>query len=335
MLFEGLYGQTEIKKILTDMIEGDRVGHAFVFCGPDGIGRKSFAKAFAGALMCAGRKTGSAQPCGSCTGCILMQNGTNPDFVLIQEEDGKATLGVETVRRMQESLATAPEYGTKKVYVIDHAERLTVQAQNALLKTIEEPPEYAVVILICSNISLLIDTVRSRVVRLDFSRNRDGEVLEALRAHCGVVPEHDAEMICAYADGIIGRALVNPENFDTFRQLRERVLTVLEMLPGAKSEFLLEMSALFEKNQAYKEFLFFSINSFLRDMMLADRFGDRIRLQNVQFKDKIQRLAGRLGYHKADACVNIVQEAWTCLGRNVNYKLTIDSMAIRLQEAVK
>ena len=89
MVFEGLYGQNEIKKILTDMITGDRVGHAFVFCGPEGVGRKSFAKSFAKSIMCAHRLQGEEDACGACVGCTLMANETNPDFVVIAEDHGK------------------------------------------------------------------------------------------------------------------------------------------------------------------------------------------------------------------------------------------------------
>lgn len=341
MLFDDLYGQTEIKKILTDMIANDRVGHAFVFCGPDGIGRKSFAKAFAAALMCNHRADEEASPCGTCVGCTLMRNGTNPDYIVIEEEHGKSTLGVETVRGMQEDLAKAPEYGRRKVYVIDCAERLTAQAQNALLKTIEDPPEYAVVILICSNISMLIDTVRSRVVRLDFARNSDREVLRVFREHSCESrqggednPSTDEELICAYADGIIGRAL-EIQNFDQFRQLRERLAEILRLLCQGKTSFLLDFSELFDKNQAHKEFLFFSLNSFFRDVMMMSRFANQTELQNVQFRDTIKKLADSVGYHKSAACIAIIGEAWAMLGRNVNYKLTVDSTAIRLQEAVR
>lgn len=341
MLFDGLYGQNEIKKILKDMIAGDRASHAFVFCGPDGIGRKSFAKQFAQALMCEVRQEGEAEPCYQCVGCTLMQNNTNPDYVVIAEEDGKSTIGVETIRNMQEDLATAPEYGRKKVYVIASAEKLTVQAQNALLKTIEEPPEYAVVILICSNISLLIETVQSRVVRLDFARNSDAHVLAAFNAQCEEraqqgedISEVPEELICAYADGIIGRAL-EIRDYSTFLELREQIVQVLRLLPEGKVDFILRFSQLFDKQSAHKEFLFFAMNSLLRDIMLCARYGNQGKMQNIQFRDTIQKLAGDIGYHGANRCIEILGEAWKLLGKNTNYKLTVDSTAIRLQEALR
>ncbi len=341
MGFQDLYGQSEIKKILTDMIVSDRIGHAYVFCGPEGIGRKSFAQVFAQTIMCLHRAPAAVTPCGCCVGCTLMQNHTNPDYVVISEESGKSTIGVEAVRNMQEDLAKAPEYGQKKVYVIDSAEKLTVQAQNALLKTIEEPPEYAVVILICANISLLIETVRSRVVRLDFARNSDQEVLAAFETHriqsCAAgetVQDVPKELICAYADGIIGRAL-EIQDYGLFLELRGQVMEVLQLLPRGKVDFILRFSALFDKQAPHKEFLLFALQSLLRDVMMVARYGAQTDVLNVQYLAEIQQLAGKIGYHRSGRCLEILGEAWTLLGKNVNYKLTVDSTAIRLQEALR
>lgn len=341
MLFADLYGQNEIKKILADMIGNDRVSHAFVFCGPTGIGRKSFAKKFAEALMCPCREPGQIEPCGTCVCCTLMENDTNPEYIVVTEDPGKKTIGVGAIRNMQEDLAKAPEYGRKKVYVIDPADKMTEEAQNALLKTIEEPPEYGQIILVCANISLLIETVRSRVVRLDFARNSDQDVLKAFerqkqqRLAAGeTIPEVPDELICGYADGVIGRAL-EIQAYEVFLGLREQSTELLQLLPEGRVEFLLRFSQFFEKNAEYKEFLFFTMTSLLRDIMLLGRYRHDAKLQNAYARDTIQKLAGKIHYHQAVQCIQILQDAWVLLGKNVNYKLTVDSTAIKLQEALR
>ncbi len=336
MLFEGLYGQNEIKKILTDMITADRVGHAFVFCGPVGVGRKSFAKSFAKGIMCAHRPRGEADFCGQCVGCTLMENQTNPDFVVIAEDHGKESIGVDTIRAIQEDMAKAPEYGVRKVYVIDVAEKMTAGAQNALLKTLEEPADYVVVILICSNISLLLETIRSRVVRIDFSRNTDQDVLCAMDQH-GI--DFDGQgvsktLVCAYADGIIGRAL-GIENFEIFKQIPLEVLETLSLLHRGKVDFLIRFTRLFEQNEEHKDFVFFAMDSVLRDVMVMARYGNQSDLQNEPFRREIQRLAEELGYHHAVESIQILNDAWGLLRRNINYKLMVGSTAIKLQEAMK
>lgn len=336
MLFEDLYGQNEIKKILTDMITAERVGHAFVFCGPEGVGRKSFAKAFAKGIMCAHRPQGEDDFCGTCVGCTLMENQTNPDFVVVMEDEGKNSIGVDTIRALQEDMAKAPEYGAKKVYVIGVAEKMTADAQNALLKTLEEPAEYVVMILVCSNISLLLETIRSRVVRLDFSRNSDREVLLAMERHGMDCNEHGVSqsLVCAYADGIIGRAL-GIVDFEIFKRISSEVLEVLSLLPKGKVEFLIRFTRLFEQNEEHKDFVFFVVNSVLRDVMVIARYGNQGTLQNAQFRREIERLAESLGYHHVGKSIEILNDAWGLIRRNINYKLMVGNTAIRLQEAMK
>lgn len=336
MLFDGLYGQNEIKKTLTDMITGDRVGHAFAFCGPTGIGRKSFARAFAQGIMCAQRHPDEDDCCGACVGCTLMKNQTNPDFSLIMEDEDKNSIGVETIRALQEDMAKAPEYGMRKVYVIGVAEKMTLEAQNALLKTLEEPAEYVVVILVCTNIALLLETIRSRVVRIDFARNSDQEVICAMDRQ-GI--DYGAQgvsktLICAYADGIIGRAL-DIADFEIFKQIPTEALAVLSLLPGGKVDFLIRFTRLFEQNEENREFVFFSVLSLLRDAMTMARYGNRCDLQNEQFRREIERLAETLGYHHAVDSIRILNDAWGLLRRNINYKLMVGSTAIKLQEAMK
>lgn len=336
MLFEGLYGQNEIKKILTDMITGDRVGHAFAFCGPVGVGRKSFARAFARGIMCAHRPQGEEDSCGRCVGCTLMANQTNPDFSVIMEDEGKNSIGVDTIRALQEDMAKAPEYGERKVYVIGVAEKMTAEAQNALLKTLEEPAEYVVVILVCTNFAMLLETIRSRVVRVDFSRNSDQEVLLAMDRRGVDFDAHGVAktLVCAYADGIIGRAL-SIEDFEMFKQIPLEVLDTLSLLPKGKVDFILHFTRLFEQNEDHKEFVFFAMDSILRDVMVMARYGNQWDLQNEQFRREIQRLAEDLGYHHTVACIQILNDAWRLLRRNINYKLMVGSTAIKLQEAMK
>ena len=336
MLFEGLYGQNEIKKTLTDMVTGDRVGHAFVFCGPEGIGRKSFARAFAKGIMCAHRQPGEADFCDTCVGCTLMQNQTNPNFSLIMEDEDKNSIGVETIRGLQEDMTKAPEYGVRKVYVIGVAEKMTTDAQNALLKTLEEPADYVVIILVCTNIALLLETIRSRVVRLDFARNSDGEVLCAMDRR-GI--DYEAQgvsksLICAYADGIIGRA-VGIADFEIFKRIPTEALAVLCLLPGGKVDFLVRFTRLFEQYEENREFVFFAVLSLLRDAMTMARYGNQCDLQNEQFRREIGRLAETLGYHHAVESIQILNDAWALLRRNINYKLMVGSTAIKLQEAMK
>ncbi len=347
MIFDDILGQERVKHVLTESVSADKIGHAYLFHGPDGVGRKSMAFRFAALLLCTGSeketdrepggpeyKACSADTCKCCQSCILYKNGTNPDIRLIGEQDGKSTVGVEAIRDLQEDILTAPLYGRRKVYIIDRSERLTPQAQNALLKTIEEPPSYAVIILICSNISLILDTVKSRVVKIDFTRNSDEEVRQAfLSAADSEGGGLDLNLVCAYADGVIGRAL-EFHNTELYQKLRRDLFVCLERLTDGKEQSARIIAELFTANDQCREYLFFSLLSFLRDIMLESRFGKNAKLQNRDMYGEIYDLSRDIGYHKAMRCIQIADDTWRLLSRNVNYKLAVESMLIKLQEVV-
>ena len=314
---------------MSDSISAGRVGHAYIFSGPDGIGRKSMALCFAEALTC---QQGGTVPCGACEACILNKNHTNPDIVFIRQQEGKATVGVEDVRSVQEEISTAPQYGKYKVILFEHAEKMTVQAQNALLKTLEEPPAYIVMILMTSNVSLLLDTVRSRAVRVDFKRNTDSEIVEIFtRVHPEIMM--DKSILCEYADGIIGRALMmaDPAAVNT---LCDKILQAVCSLNENGGRGLCAFENLFAENADKKDLFFFTLYSLFRDAAVYGRYQNAAPLQNSQITDKIQRLSGTFGYHGAMECVAHIDRAWKLIGQNVNYKLACDSLAIRIREVI-
>lgn len=333
-MFDKLYGQQTVKSFLADTVSSGRIGHAYAFCGPEGVGRTTFASEFAKTVMCMNREDGETCLCGQCISCRLFENGSNPDLIFVGQDDGKNTIGVETVRSLQESMATAPEYAARKVYIIKNAETMTQQAQNAFLKTVEEPPEYAIIILICSNISLLLETVRSRIIRVDFARNSDDDVRKAMNAVLPEPPSGDeADFICAYADGIIGRAFTFSGQKDA-SWLRNKVLETMSLLAGRRSDYTLAFTSMMDENKDKKEFVFFVMCSFMRDCVISARLGSGAELQNKSFRDKIIEVASKAGYHGAQKCLDFITKAWTDIGRNVNYRLVSGSLAIELWNGV-
>lgn len=327
MMFKDLIGQEQVKQLLTESIQTGRIGHAYMFCGPDGIGRRTMARCFAETLTCSAN---AAEPCGTCEACVLNANSTNPDVLVIQKQDGKATIGVEEVRLVQDEISTAPQFGRYKVIIFENAEKLTVQAQNALLKTLEEPPPYIVMILISSNNLQILDTVKSRSVKVDFKRYTDKEILEAY----GRVKKDgnvDGKLLCEYADGIIGRALSMANTGEQEEMCRVVVNGMLALSRGggrALCEFQKIMADYAEK----KELLFFTVYSVLRDAAMYAGYGRNVAMQNINETRTICQLSEAIGYHKAMKAIEHVGKAWRMAGQNVNYKLMADSLTIRIQE---
>ena len=334
MAFERLIGQNRVKETLSELFLSGRVGHAYLFNGPEGIGKKSFAKEFAGLVMCPSSSGG--RRCGVCECCVLMDNSTNPDYKVIGCGEGKNTVSVETIRNLQDDIVTAPVFSAKKIYVIDTAEKMTEQAQNALLKILEEPPSYAMILLMCNNILSMLGTIRSRVIRIDFSRNTNDEIKEKYEQLCIMQnrkPNMDkTELLCSYADGIMGRV----EEFldsETLDEKRTAVFNCLKGLLRREIDAKLKMADIMGNKGMNYEFTLFTVMSFLRDVMISSRFGRKAILQNPDFKEEIGVLGRDIGYYRAAKCLEIVDECYKNLRRNAAPDITIDSMLIQLRES--
>ena len=154
MSFEKIIGNNKIKNELIKAFSTNSIAHSYIFSGQYGIGKKQIAIEFAKMILCLNKDNA---PCGKCKSCLELENDNNPDFNIIKP-DGK--IKIDQIRQMLEKVYEKPIISDKKVYIIDDAETMTVEAQNCLLKTLEEPPEYIVIILITSNESNLINTIK-------------------------------------------------------------------------------------------------------------------------------------------------------------------------------
>ncbi|MBQ8804515.1 MAG: DNA polymerase III subunit gamma/tau [Tyzzerella sp.] len=163
--FEDVKGQDHISKTLQNQIKAGRIGHAYLFCGTRGTGKTSVAKIFAKAVNCLSPVNGS--PCGECEMCKAISNGTSMNVI---EIDAASNNGVDNIREIREEVAYRPTEGKYKVYIIDEVHMLSIGAFNALLKTLEEPPEYVIFILATTEAHKIPITILSRCQRYDFKR---------------------------------------------------------------------------------------------------------------------------------------------------------------------
>ncbi len=164
MAFENLIGNEKIKTLLENSVETNNILHSYLFTGIEGIGKSLFAKEFAKMILCTSSKE---KPCGNCKSCLEFQGESHPDFLEIESEDGKS-IKIEQIRYLQEKIAEKPVTSEKKVYIIKDSDLLTKEAANSLLKTLEEPPEFATIILTTANESKLLVTIKSRCTKISF-----------------------------------------------------------------------------------------------------------------------------------------------------------------------
>ena len=203
--FDGVAGQKPIVKTLQNAVRQHRIAHAYLFCGPRGTGKTSIAKIFAKMLNCESEENA---PCGKCHNCIEFQNGSHPDII---EIDAASNNGVEEVRNLIEKVKYAPIEGKYKVYIIDEVHMMSTGAFNALLKTIEEPPEHVIFIFATTEPHKVLPTIISRCQRFDFNKVSIADMVERLdyvldQEHIHMEPEA-VRLIATLSEGGMRDAL--------------------------------------------------------------------------------------------------------------------------------
>ena len=325
--FDDIIGHEQIIEHLQNAIELKKVSHAYIINGEKGAGKMLIADAFALTLQC--EKQGE-NPCMECHSCKQALSGNHPDIIHVSHEK-PGTISVEEIRtQLNNDILIKPYSSPKKIYIIDEADKLTVQAQNALLKTIEEPPEYGVVILITNNADALLPTILSRCVVLNIKPVKDSVIKRYLMERLKV-PDYKADLSIAFARGNVGKAvaLASSENFDMIKK------DALDMLKYLEDMEIHEVVAWVKKTADYK----LEINDFLdiltvwfRDVLLFKATKD---VNMLIFKDQIQEIrkkADHSSYNGLEEIVNAIEKAKVRLNANVNFDLTIELMLLTIKE---
>ncbi len=326
MDFSGIIGQKEVVGSLERALSENRVGHAYIFTGPAGMGKKTIAHLFAGLLLCDAPKDGKT--CGKCIPCQLFENDSNPDFHSIDTDE--TSIGVDMIRGVQGDVAIKPMYSKRKVYIVEDASKMTEQAQNCLLKTFEEPPEYVVIILLTANYEALLETVRSRAQQLHFKKYTRDQVRQALTTILGK-EEGKAGLAIDYADGNIGLALELAGSGD-FSRLREHVLALLPGVEKGKTASILEFTALIEENRDSAGLLLDIMLLYYRDLLIMCETGNENMLINSDKKDMIFNNAQMRTSRGVVGRIDALEAARRALKQNANMQLVVDNLLISLRE---
>lgn len=325
-VFSDVIGQSHIKQQLQGAISQGRVSHAYMICGENRSGKEFIAKIFAATLLC---EKGGTDPCGQCASCKKAESMNHLDIIYVDHEK-PGVIGVDDIRRSVSETISLRPYGKYKVYIMESAETMTVAAQNALLKTIEEPPEYAVFILLSSMSDAILPTILSRCVVLNMKPVSDQEMRGYLMKTLQV-PEHTAEICIAFARGNVGRAkaLASSEEFEKIRR---------EALSLLKNIYDMDMAQIMDalKNiDAYdidiKDYLDI-MGVWYRDVLLFKATHD---VNQLIFRDEIQaitKVAQRTDYEGIETVTNALETARKRLESNVSYDLTMELLLLTIKE---
>lgn len=331
--FSSLSGQKSLKARLGKAI-AELPGHAFVFIGPDGIGKKAFAREFAMALLC--EDPGTDGGCGLCSNCRYFIEGTHPDYKELLLKDKDKTIKTEVIRRsICGDIMMMPQIAFRKVYFVD-ADDLNEQGQNALLKTLEEPPEYAVIILAVSSSRNLLPTVLSRSVIVPFQRNTTEEIVLILSKH-DKDNKANLDFLAKYSGGIPGAALHFMDS-EIFIQQREELIGLISKLAYAsRSELLIDYFSFFDANKAQIDDLYRIMDTWIRDLIVYNTCKDKADLINEDKRSLIRESCPE-GGNSADALLKaaqIVHSAQKAAAMNSSFENCVCNMLLQLRKELK
>lgn len=168
----------EIKELLKKTVKEERILHSYMFIGGNLSGKYEIAKEFAKSILCLEKDS----PCNQCKSCVEISNNNHPDFQIIEVEEEENKIKIEQIRKLQEDIIRKPIISERKVYIINNSDKMTIGAQNCLLKTLEEPPKYITIILLTENENLILNTIKSRCTKIVFNEETKVELTEEQKA---------------------------------------------------------------------------------------------------------------------------------------------------------
>jgi len=328
MKFNDIIGQEAIINALKSAWKSSKISHAYLFEGPCGIGKKTVARVFAKRLICQ-ENPQDLDACGECENCAMFEAGTHPDFKFFSTDS--ETIKVDEIRDLFEDVHIMPYYTDRKVYIIDGADKMNLQAQNCILKTLEEPPAYAVIILAAHNPDMLLETIQSRVIRYSFTRYRREEIMAAVGRYCsGMECGYSPDFIYSFSDGVIGKALdiVGNENFKSLRDLSFNIIEDIESRDTRRRIKAADAILGTENAALFIEFFM----SFYRDLLVSMVSEEDAALINLDKKDFIRNRKYKLSKNRIIKIFNLLREALLALQGNANESLLVESLLFKLQE---
>ena len=324
--FSEIVGHEQIKEHMQAAIRDKKPFHAYLFQGEEGVGKEALARTFAAGLQC--QSESADKPCKECVSCRQMESGNQPDVIWVTRE--KASLGVDEIReQLCNTMDIKPFSSPYKIYLVPEAEKMTEAAQNALLKTIEEPPEYGIVILMTSNISALLPTIQSRCLTMEFRPLSTVVVESYVKEHCQV-PDYQARASAAFAQGNLGKAMRYAKSED-FIERKDHIISLLRHVEQMDlSEMLAVIKDLGTRKDEVSDYIDLMV-LWYRDVLLFKATKD---INQLLFQDEasyISREASHRSYEKIEEILQAFEKAKVRLRANVNFDITMELMLLALK----
>lgn len=320
-------GHKEQMRMIKMAFDSQRFAHAYIIYGPDGVGKSVFARYMASLVLCKGDTAHLRnKPCGKCEACHKIISNIHPD-VLVSEPVKKGIV-VDEIREIIDEIHLRPYEGSKKVIIIKDVQNMTPQAQNAFLKTLEEPDEGSFIIMLTSSLETILETIRSRCQIIRLGRIPEDEVKEYLTDN-GVEPEN-AELAAALSDGIIGNALRMLD--EGYMQLRkETVENACSIIKGNVLD-VFSMYEWFNQNKNNIDDILDNMVSWYRDLIMLKNTSDKKHIVNRDYYALLVEESQILSYNRLNVIIKMIMDTKEKLRQNVNFEQAIEVMLLNIQE---
>ncbi len=318
----GIIGHEWAVHLLRQALEEGELSHAYLFTGPSGIGKGTLARALAAALLC----QGDPRPCRECRSCHLVATGNHPDLFWVQPESEAGRLKVEQVRELQRHLSLTPNMATHRVAILDRFDQATPSAANALLKTLEEPPEFVILILLAPDTDSLLPTIVSRCQVVPLRPIPVPQIAAALQTHWGVEAE-TARLLAHLSGGRLGWAVRAATEPGLLRRRQQRIEEMVALLQAPLTDRFRYAAELARDPEAAQEALDLWAG-WWRDILLltggaGENRGESL-LTNLDQRARLEQMATRFTPAQAVAHIQAIRTAMDRLRRNANPQLTLE-----------
>ena len=327
MINAKLIGQSSLLDRLNGIISGGRIAHAYLLKGPKGIGKTTIGKKFAKMILCSSK---AKRPCNICQSCIQFDTANHPDYKYV--EPMGQSIRIDQIRELRQDIAIKPYQGRYKIYLIDDSHIMTQQAQNALLKTLEEPPSFVVIILCTDNIHALLPTITSRCQSIPIRHLASRYIVEILKKRN--IDEDKARVYAQISAGIAGRA-IDISMDEEFKTLREKTLDYIGDLFSKPDVQILKDIDLFISNRENIWTIMELLALFMRDVLVYSETLDNHLIINTDKLSEIYRYSEEISREQIKGAIESIKAAQRMLKSNANFQLTIENMLLSISGGVK
>jgi len=325
MKFDNVAGQERIKDYLTNSVKKDNLTHGYIFEGPSNIGKLEMAKIFAQLILC---ENSNNKPCEKCSSCIKSNSGNHPDIHVLKLNEN--SIKRKNIDEIQQDVYMKPYESSKKIFIIDEAHKMTSQASNTFLKTLEEPPEDTIIIILTISRDLLLDTITSRCKIIEFNKVSKKEIVNKLKDKYGLSDEK-AEITAGYSKGNLYKAFKIYEGEDKVLEYRDKVSEIVDEIFEKGKIGIYEHEKYFNDNKDNIDEILDVFMIWFRDVLfvkedISDMIvnTDKLELLKKHSKCKNSIMVSQLQ--------DVFQETYDDYNRNVNYNLIIENMLSKIQE---